>query len=397
MMNISIVIILDAPSAPSLRVLESTVTSLLVTWELTSDGNPISGFILFLRQESKDWEERPLFADIRTFNLSNLDCGRRYDLYIVAYNEVGRGQASDVISSKTDGSPPLAPGSANQLVASNSTFAAIELSSWRSGGCPLAYFVVQYKVRTSRDWLLLSNHVTPGQATLLVSDLRPATWYSLLVTAINEAGSTEAEFSFATLTTSGHAIPAFSATSSASFADRAKLVLPIVSTLVVIALAITVMCVLKRKTIAGHGGHSARPGQNIYLDSSNSCSGKDGEAIPLNEQKRHSLACYEVDSNSGAGQTPNRMAGYLMATPGHRLAGPGQQVFLPSPYAMSVFDGSRDATIVKKGSSATPAGHHLVHQIGQHQENKLNATRQVDQHYDVPFKQVRVLNLHMSG
>lgn len=48
----------------------------------------------------------------------------------------------------------------------------------------------------------MSNSVKPG-GNFVVLDLSPATWYNLRVTAHNNAGSTVAEYEFATLTLTG--------------------------------------------------------------------------------------------------------------------------------------------------------------------------------------------------
>jgi hypothetical protein len=56
--------------------------------------------------------------------------------------------------------------------------------------------------RGNQDWTLVSNSVKPG-GNFVVLDLSPATWYNLRVTAHNNAGSTVAEYEFATLTLTG--------------------------------------------------------------------------------------------------------------------------------------------------------------------------------------------------
>lgn len=66
--------------------------------------NPISGYYLFHKSESSEWEEVSLPAKMNNYNLTSLSCGKRYQLYLVAYNEAGRGTPSQVISAKTDGS-----------------------------------------------------------------------------------------------------------------------------------------------------------------------------------------------------------------------------------------------------------------------------------------------------
>lgn len=65
------------------------------------------------------------------------------------------------------------------------------------------FFIVQYKANTQREWILVSNNIVPEQKTLVISDLTPGTWYTVLMTAHSEAGPTEAEYMFATLTAFG--------------------------------------------------------------------------------------------------------------------------------------------------------------------------------------------------
>lgn len=95
--------ILDPPEAPSLQIESSTSASLLVTWE-TKDTNPILGFYLFHKSEATEWQEVSLPAKSSEYNLTGLSCGRRYHLYLMAFNDAGRGPPSEVISAKTDGS-----------------------------------------------------------------------------------------------------------------------------------------------------------------------------------------------------------------------------------------------------------------------------------------------------
>jgi len=146
---------------------------------------------------------------------------------------------------------PIAPAS-RELIQSNSTFVLVNLSSWRSGGCPIQYFVVQYKPRTQREFILLSNHILPEAGNLIITDLLPAKWYTLFLTATNEAGSTEAEYSFSTLTMSGELIPAYPLESFDDFAHQIKLMMPVACFLIVVSLLITVWFILKRKRLPLH-------------------------------------------------------------------------------------------------------------------------------------------------
>lgn len=79
----------------------------------------------------------------------------------------------------------------------------LNLHSWKTGGCPISFFVVQYKSKTQREWVLVSSNLDPRHEEFVITGLTPATWYNLLMSAHNEAGATEAEYVFATLTLAG--------------------------------------------------------------------------------------------------------------------------------------------------------------------------------------------------
>ena len=56
----------------------------------------------------------------------------------------------------------------------------LHLNAWQDGGCPMIYFVVEYKPKKQKEWTLVSNNVKPG-GNFVVLDLAPATWYNLKV------------------------------------------------------------------------------------------------------------------------------------------------------------------------------------------------------------------------
>ncbi|XP_042142403.1 Down syndrome cell adhesion molecule homolog [Ixodes scapularis] len=98
---------------------------------------------------------------------------------------------------------PLAPDK-NELVTSNSTAVSLHLRSWKDGGCPIRFFAVQYKLRGQREWTAVPETIDASLAEFyVVTGLQSGSWYHLLVSASNDAGSTEAQFVFATLTLSG--------------------------------------------------------------------------------------------------------------------------------------------------------------------------------------------------
>ena len=145
-------------------------------------------------------------ARSRTATIVGLKCGTSYSLYLLAANDFGESDRSEMLTAKTGGKPPAPPSSSNLLVA-NSSWVGLSLTSWDTGGCPISSFVVEYQPSGHPAWNLVSNNVKPGEAAagglFLISDLRPGTAYTLRMTAHNSAGSTVATFPFSTLDSEG--------------------------------------------------------------------------------------------------------------------------------------------------------------------------------------------------
>lgn len=77
------------------------------------------------------------------------------------------------------------------------------LDSWIDGGCPILYFVLEYKEENRRDWILASNHIKPADRTFTIGDLRSATRYFLKMRAHNNAGSNQGIYNVTTLSADG--------------------------------------------------------------------------------------------------------------------------------------------------------------------------------------------------
>lgn len=93
--------------------------------------------------------------------------------------------------------------SLESLIVNNWSSIVIKLDAWIEKQCPIISFIVQYKIHNHIDWILLSNNIIPEQGQIYITDLNPATWYDLLMIANSEAGSSEAQYRFATLTIEG--------------------------------------------------------------------------------------------------------------------------------------------------------------------------------------------------
>ncbi|KAG7198492.1 hypothetical protein KM043_005868 [Ampulex compressa] len=190
------------PAPPTLVATGTTTDAVQLQWKQGDNGGaPVKGFLLCYRRGFAEWEEVMLDRRASTHLLEGLQCGARYQFTLAAFNRIGSGGASMVETAKTNGSKPIQPAK-HHLIKTNQTFVILELASWQDGGCPLLYFVVEYR-RLPGDWLLVSNNVPP-QSRFPIVDLQSGTNYELRVTAYNNAGSTQAEYLFTTLSPTGN-------------------------------------------------------------------------------------------------------------------------------------------------------------------------------------------------
>lgn len=98
---------------------------------------------------------------------------------------------------------PLLPRE-RDIVSTNSTSVRLNLSAWPNGECLIHHYTVEYRRRIGTEpWILVASRATEN---LLIRDLKPASWYSLRLTAHNDAGSTQTLMEFATTTLSGISI-----------------------------------------------------------------------------------------------------------------------------------------------------------------------------------------------
>lgn len=100
-------------------------------------------------------------------------------------------------------SEPLLP-KERDIISANGTSVKLNLLSWPNGGCPIQHYTVEYRKRINTEpWILVASRATDN---LVIRDLKTASWYSLRLTAHNDAGSTRTQMEFATTTLSGVSI-----------------------------------------------------------------------------------------------------------------------------------------------------------------------------------------------
>uniref|UniRef100_T1JAL8 Down syndrome cell adhesion molecule-like protein Dscam2 n=1 Tax=Strigamia maritima TaxID=126957 RepID=T1JAL8_STRMM len=188
-------LLVQAPPNPPTIVVTSTGTnSIHLHWDAVQMiGAPILGYSLSYRREYGEWEEMQLETDEREFFWIIFGA-----LYMTAYSTVGPGKPSDIINVKTKGSAPIAP-IKNDVLMENVTFVTVYLDGWSSEGCPILYFIVEYRLKSVDHWTLVSNHVKPQQEKVPIDALEPKSRYELRITAHNNAGFTTVHYEFTTL------------------------------------------------------------------------------------------------------------------------------------------------------------------------------------------------------
>ncbi|XP_073841216.1 cell adhesion molecule Dscam2-like [Musca autumnalis] len=162
------------PSAPVLYVTSATTSSILMHWKCGFTGNaPITGYTLYYRRTPGNIEEKQLSRHASSQELKGLVCGSTYQIHLTATNKVGTSPASITLHVRTQGQSPGVP-STTTLIAPNSTSVSIRLHTWPDNGCPMLYFVLQYRPVTDgpeKDWIL--GIIYHGAQSSTSSDLSP--------------------------------------------------------------------------------------------------------------------------------------------------------------------------------------------------------------------------------
>lgn len=85
--------------------------------------------------------------------MQGLLCGTTYHLYLIAHNKIGSSPASHPLQARTQGHPPGVPQAA-RFVFPNSTSITLKLDVWPDSGCPILYFILQYRKVSEAQWTL---------------------------------------------------------------------------------------------------------------------------------------------------------------------------------------------------------------------------------------------------
>ncbi|XP_076048641.1 Down syndrome cell adhesion molecule 4 isoform X2 [Oratosquilla oratoria] len=250
------------PRPPTLYVQGSSRDSITLRWSLDAQDSPVRGYIINYKREYGDWEEVQLNTVKTSHTLSGLVCGSKYQLYVTAYNKVGTGLPSKILTASTKGSEPVVP-SRSRLLDVNSTSVLVHLSTWGDGGCPILYYVIEYRKEGFGKWLSVSNNVGTSEKTYVVRDLQPASRYTIRVTAHNHAGSSLATYDISTLTHEGDVVTDSTGTVGVGAAppiyQDARVLVPSVISIIILVLILVAGCVYRRRKLTGQG--DPKPGE----------------------------------------------------------------------------------------------------------------------------------------
>ncbi|XP_054089329.1 cell adhesion molecule Dscam2 isoform X22 [Zeugodacus cucurbitae] len=268
-------IVLAPPQSPQVSLSATTTDSLTVKLKPhEGDTAPLHGYTLHYKPEFGEWETAEVSVDAQKFTIENLLCGSRYQVYATGFNNIGAGEASDILNTRTKGYKPKLP-EKQRFIEVSSNSVSLHFKAWKDGGCPMSHFVVENKKRDQAEWNQISNNVKPDN-NYVVLDLEPATWYNLRITAHNSAGFTVAEYDFATLTVTGGTIaPLDDGRGSGNLNTRIRLpawmpewldlnfMVPLIATVIVVAVGILVVCV----ALSRRRADDLRGGQkDVYYD-----------------------------------------------------------------------------------------------------------------------------------
>lgn len=137
--------LLALPQSPVLT-LTSTATDALTLDLKPHDGDiaPVLGYTLYYKREFGEWEAINAPLDAPKYTIDNLDCETRYQVYATAYNNIGVGEPSDILNTRTNGSKPISPDKTRFIEVSMNAI-TLHLPLWKDGGCRLSNFHVEYK------------------------------------------------------------------------------------------------------------------------------------------------------------------------------------------------------------------------------------------------------------
>ncbi|XP_054164202.1 cell adhesion molecule Dscam2-like [Oppia nitens] len=334
-------LLMDRPTAPILTIGDVGYDWIEMEWKFPDQGlddnignnndslNTITGYYIYWKSHSKQWIEKQLRLKTYSYTSNDLLCGTLYQFYLVAYNAIGKGDASDAIAIKTKGSAPTVPKQVNDFIIVNTTSAVIRLDEWLSNGCPIKEFQLKYKLtKYETEWHKLDAHLWPDETSLEIQALKAGNWYSLFVRAVNDAGSTEQVYQFATLTAQGGTVSPLSEREPPLGFDSITIVIPVICSVIVLSVILCVGLIVVNKR---------RPqslmNQNNYNNNSQSIRHHSQQFNCRDDQLLGSA--YQLSVLTNDHNQCNLKDSYLE---NHNCVQSDKQLYFQSPYALSRID-----------------------------------------------------------
>lgn len=140
---------MEAPKPVKLSIKRESNESIFIEWSRDpTDQNPVDDYSLYQEKNSasQDWLQQRLPGNQTQYKVPGLKCGTRYQFYIIAHNKVGKSLPSEVISTSTSGNLPVIPSKMSLIKMVNSTCLLINLNSFQDSGCRIKTFTVRYRV-----------------------------------------------------------------------------------------------------------------------------------------------------------------------------------------------------------------------------------------------------------
>ncbi|XP_048487145.1 Down syndrome cell adhesion molecule-like protein Dscam2 [Plutella xylostella] len=216
--------VLPTPEPPSLRATPHR-NAIHLSWDLpkssTGKMQKIS-YNLTWKEANGSWQDTwtnkgTLIQGAQEYTLDGLKCGTKYSVRMTASNSVGSSQPA-YLDAMTLGGMPIAP-TTTEWFWSNATHIYIQLSGWDDHGCEIVKWDVEFREFGSKVWKKAENRMPQIESwshysssilnqphSFAISDLTPARWYQVKVSAENAAGVSTSVYNYATTTVLGETI-----------------------------------------------------------------------------------------------------------------------------------------------------------------------------------------------
>ncbi|OQR66195.1 Down syndrome cell adhesion molecule-like, partial [Tropilaelaps mercedesae] len=93
----------DPPPSPSLKIIATTSSSIHVRWEQDLSKYKVTGYLVHYKHAGAEWKEMQLHSFTTNKIIEGLLCGTNYQIFLTAFNDIGRGEPSPVIEVATEG------------------------------------------------------------------------------------------------------------------------------------------------------------------------------------------------------------------------------------------------------------------------------------------------------